>query len=255
MKSEVCCFCNKKFSNKFTLERHLSTNSCKASLLQNQLQLYNFVNSQCSNAIKNYKDCIVHDNSTNNTNNINIKIEITPISEISLKNEEALYEMIKQYSSIEKIKNEQSYKHVDGVKFIFSDFLKSQLCDPNNPEKQPIKYLSKNPPSYQIVEKRNLDGDIITIIRGLKDSVDILSNPVLDALQKALRSFEKILIKEDRENPEESKYDYPLYDITIKALKNELNKKNVQTALKQFLKHELLNNINMKMTISEKELV
>jgi len=41
-----------------------------------------------------------------------------------------------------------------------------------------------------------------------------------------------------------------MYDTTIKALKNELNKKNVQNALKQFLKHEILNDINMKIKIT-----
>ena len=184
--SIVCYFCSKTFYKKTNLERHLLGDSCKAPTL-NKLELHRLIEKHCMNSslqtLNNYKDCTIVD-SSNNTNNINIKIEITPISEISLKNEEALYEMVKKYSTIEKIKNEQCYKHVDGVKFIFSDFLKSQLCDDNYPEKHPIKYLSKNPQSYHIVEKRGIDGEIITIIRGLKDSVDILSNPVLDALQK-----------------------------------------------------------------------
>jgi hypothetical protein len=40
-----------------------------------------------------------------------------------------------------------------------------------------------------------------------------------------------------------------LYNKTIKALENELNKKVVQNALKQFLKYSVLNNINMKLNI------
>ena len=102
-----------------------------------------------------------------------------------------------------------------------------------------------------------MNGEIINSIRGFKDSVDLLSDPILKNIKRALISFEKILIIENKKATEDGsealdalKYDYGLYDTTIKALKNELNKKNVQAALKQFLKHDILNDINMKLTIN-----
>lgn len=246
--THICIFCNKTYNNKFTLERHLSTSACKPIEFKNNLELYNFINKQAAlqKINNNYKDCII------NNNNINIKIEIQPISELSLKNEDDLYNMIEKYFDIQEIKNDISYKNVKDVKFLLSDYLKSQLCNTNNPEKQSIKYVKKYPPTYHISEKR-IEGEIVTSIRGFKDSVDLLSDPVLSALKKALFSFEKTLQK--NQNDENYKYDYSLYDITIKALKNELNKRNVQSALKQLLKHDILNDINMKMTINENTLV
>lgn len=258
----ICLFCNKSYNNKVNLHRHLQTNTCKASILNNQYELYNFIVSHTVKAINNYKECTINDNSinnsinnsNNNTNNVNIKIELQPISDISLKNEEALYSLIEKYFDIKQIKNEESFKNVKDVKFLLSDFLKQQFCNVEHPEKHCIKYINKYPPSYHISEKRNINGEVITTIRGFKDAIDLLSDPVLTALKKALGSFEKTLkkdtikaIKNDKED--ELKYDYPLYDTTIKALKNELNKSNVQAALKQFLKHDILNDINMKMTI------
>lgn len=241
--TNICIFCNKNYNNKYSLERHLSI-TCKPIVFNNNLQLYNFIQTHSVKTINNYKDCTV------NSNNINIKIELQPISEILLKNYDALYSLIEKYFDIKQVKNSAK-----DVKFLLSSFLKQELCSKERPENHCIRYINKYPPSYYISEKRNIDGEIITSIRGFKDSVDLLSDPVLNVLKKALESFEKTLKKDNllaikNDKQEDLKYDYPLYDTTIKALKNELNKSNVQAALKQLLKHDILNDINMKMTIT-----
>ena len=261
MSEIICLFCNKSYNKKVSLDKHLSGNVCKASILNSQLELHNFILNYTNRAISNYKECTINDNRvdnsiTNNINNIiNIKIELQPVSDLNkiLKNDEALYNLIEKYDDIKKLKNDEEFKNVKDVKFLLSDYLKTSLCDTNKPENHCIKYVSKNPPSYSITEKKDIDGEIITVIRGLKDSVDILSDPVLNALKKTLNKFEKTIKLENRKEDETrelvSKYDYAMYDTTIKALKNELNKKNVQAALKQFLKHDLLNDINMKISL------
>lgn len=246
----ICIFCNKNYNNKYTLERHLTV-SCKLKTFNNNLELYNFIQTHSIKAINNYKECTI-----NNNNTINIKIELQPITKLNKilnENDSAVYNLIEKYDDIKKIKNEAEFKNVAGVKHLLSDYLKINLCDESKKENHCIKYITKDPPSYSIIEKKDIDGNIITVIRGLKDSVDLLSDPVLNALKKTLIKFERTLKKDSLEatkngTESELKYDYELYDVTIKALKNELNKKNVQAALKQFLKHDLLNDINMKIT-------
>ena len=260
MSEIICLFCNKSYNKKASLDKHLSTNGCKGFILNSQLELHNFIINYTNRAINNYKECTINDNSiTNNINNtINIKIELQPVSNLNkiLNNDEAIYNLIEKYDDIKKLKNEEEFKNVKDVKFLLSDYLKTNLCDESKPENHCIKFVSKNPPSYSITEKKDIDGEIITVIRGLKDSVDLLSDPVLNALKKTLNKFERTIklenIKEEETREYISKYDYIMYDTTIKALKNELNKKNVQNALKQFLKHEILNDINMKIKITSK---
>jgi hypothetical protein len=41
----TCIFCNKKYSTKYTFERHLSTNACKAFCFNNQYDLYIYITS------------------------------------------------------------------------------------------------------------------------------------------------------------------------------------------------------------------
>jgi hypothetical protein len=252
------CLCDKTFNKKYNLDRHLSTNACKSIVLpqdiKSQLDIYNMVKqlNTCKDGIN------ITNNINNNCNNtINININI-PLSELSFKGtEDALYNMIENYSNIQQVKNTVDYKNVKDVKYLISDYIKTNLCDKNKPEMHCIKYISKYPLAYNISEKRDMNGDIINSIRGFKDSVDLLSDPILKNIKRALISFEKILIIENKKATEDGsealdalKYDYGLYDTTIKALKNELNKKNVQAALKQFLKHDILNDINMKLTIN-----
>ena len=57
------------------------------------------------------------------------------------------------------------------------------MCDKEKPENHSIKYVTKNPLTYSIVEKEDDNGDIITSIRGFKESVNILTDPVLNALK------------------------------------------------------------------------
>ena len=250
----ICIFCNKNYNNKYTLERHLIT-SCKLMTFSNNLELYNFIQTKKNffKDVNNYKECTIN-NVTNNT--VNINIELQPITNLNkmLNNEITVYNLIERYDDIKQNKNEEDFKNIKDVKYLLSDYLKTNLCNESKQENHCIKYITKDPPSYHIVEKKDIDGNLIIVIRGLKDSVDLLSDPVLNALKNTLITFEKTLKKDTIEaikngTESELKYDYKLYDVTIKALKNELNKKNVQAALKQFLKHEILNDINMKMTM------
>jgi len=107
-----------------------------------------------SKIFNNYKDCNITDNSITNT--INIKIELQPVSELNkiLDNDEAIYNLIEKYDDIKKLKNEEKFKNIKDVKFLLSDYLKTNLCDNSKPENH---CMSKNPPSYSIIEKKDID--------------------------------------------------------------------------------------------------
>lgn len=273
MTKEYKCFCNKIFSRKFNLDRHLSSNACSGIDIKSQLDVYNIIQDKIKplekelNMIKEenneLKKLQIINNNCQNANqivNVNININIEPIAQLSFNDtsNDLMYKMIEKYSIIQNFKSNDIdkqivSKNVFDAKFLLANYIKLTMTNKNN-----IKYVNKRPPTYQIAEDFDEDGEIITTIRGLKDSIILLTDPVLNALKIKLDKFEmklqKTLIQAEKiskETVNELKYDYPLYETTIKALKNELNKKVVQNSLKQFLKNDVLNDINMKLKIIE----
>ena len=65
---------------------------------------------------------------------------------------------------------------------------------------------------------------------------------VLDVLKIKLTECIKKYKKEDDIN-----YDYSLYEDAIKEIRKELKKDNIKKVLSNFLKNDLINNIEMKL--------
>jgi hypothetical protein len=82
----------------------------------------------------------------------------------------------------------------------------------------------------------------IHVIKGLKDTCELLSDPILDTLKKKLKEFLKKYKNNDN-------FNYAIYEETIKELRNELNKTNVKKSLSSVLQNDILNNIEMKLTL------
>ena len=80
------------------------------------------------------------------------------------------------------------------------------------------------------------------MIKGLKDTCELLTDPILDQLKVKLREFIKKYKKDT-----EPDFDYTLYENAIVELRKELNKQNVKKALSSVLKNDILNNIEMKL--------
>lgn len=184
----------------------------------------------------------------NNVNNINMKIEIIVnsinkldvnyIDPIKWKN------MIETYDDNKELKYGKEKFNSDKVNIILGDYIKDIICNSNHPENHSVKYIKKKPPTYNSIIEDSY-GNTITVIKGIKDTCELLSDPILNKLKKKMIEFCKKYYKD--ELPE---FDYGLYENAIKELKKELNKANVKKALNSVLKNDILNNIEMKLTKS-----
>ena len=131
----------------------------------------------------------------------------------------------------------------DKVNLLLSDYIKEMICDSEHPENHSVRYIKKKPPTYNALIEDS-DGNTVTVIKGLKDTCELLTDPILDQLKIKLREF---IIKYKKDT--EPDFDYGLYENAIKELKKELNKQNVKKALSSVLKNDILNNIQMKLSI------
>ena len=69
---------------------------------------------------------------------------------------------------------------------------------------------------------------------------------ILDKLKVKLKEF---ITKYKKDT--EPDFDFVLYENAIKELKKALNKSNVKKALSSVLKNDILNNIEMKLNVTE----
>lgn len=208
--------------------------------------------SSCINVTNNYiSNKNTHTHISNNTN-ISVNIEIRPVTKLSLDHisPEKMKEVIEKYN-LDKSK----------LNYLLTDYLNNVLCDSLHPENHAVKYIKRYPPTFNSVTEDS-EGNIITVIKGLNDSCELLSDPVLDVLKKKLHEC-IIKYKEGDCHPECIKdctfgstgtsgtndYDYSLYNNAIKELRKELRKDKIKKVLTNFLKNDLINNIEMKLKI------
>jgi hypothetical protein len=237
-----CNFCNSSFVKKSNLLRHLKDNRCEVAKTMTPLDYHNkfeeLLNKLGINGNNNHHISL---NSNNNiTNNINFNIQIQPITKLSLEHisPDRMKQVIETYDS-DKSK----------LNYLLTDYLNGMLCDQEHPENHSIKYTKKYPPTFNSTTEDS-DGNIITTIKGLKDTCELLSDPVLDVLKTKLGECIKKYKKDDNIN-----YDYSLYEDAIKELRKELKKDNIKKVLSNFLKNDLINNIEMKLSMSSEQLI
>jgi hypothetical protein len=127
------------------------------------------------------------------------------------------------------------------LNYLLTEYLNGVLCDQEHPENHAVKYVKRYPPTFNSITEDS-DGNVITTIKGLKDTCELLSDPVLDVLKTKLGECIKKYKKDD-----DSNYDYSLYDDAIKEIRKELKKDNIKKVLSNFLKNDLINNIEMKL--------
>jgi hypothetical protein len=130
------------------------------------------------------------------------------------------------------------------LNLLLGDYIKNMLCDTQHPENQAVKYITKKPPTYNSTIEDS-DGKTVNVIKGLKDTCELLTDPILDQLKLKLKECLQTY-KHDS-----NKFDYSLYEDAFKELKKELNKANVKRALSSVLKNDILQNIEMKFKLNE----
>jgi hypothetical protein len=246
-----CTLCGFDFKKKQSLQVHLNEKRCKSDLLNNHLKLHEFLDEK-DRLIESLKQSInlLQNNGISNNSGvigiggehnmyINVKIEINPITKLQVGH----IEPDKMKNLIEKY-DDDTPKNSDKLNLLLSDYIKDVMCDSKHPENHAVKYIKKKPPTYNcIIEDDN--GNTVTVIKGLKDTCELLSDPMLNTLKVKLKEF---LTKYKKDQHEE--FDYSLYEDAIKQLKNELNKDTVKKALSCVLQNDILNDIQMKLNIS-----
>ena len=236
-----CKFCNVSFTRKDSLIKHLKDNRCEVAKTMTPLDYHNKFEELLSklviNGNNNHHIALNSNNSI--TNNINFNIQIQPITKLSL-----------EHISPDKIKQVIETYDTDKTKlnFLLTEYLNGVLCDQEHPENHAVKYTRKYPPTFNSITEDS-EGNIITTIKGLKDTCELLSDPVLDVLKVKLTECIKKYKKDDDIN-----YDYSLYEDAIKELRKELKKDNIKKVLSNFLKNDLINNIEMKLSVSSEQI-
>lgn len=248
--SFVCNFCNTSFKRHFTLNRHLHENSCKTG---EKMSLYDFhmkieeTKKEFDKIIEEYKKNTININGDNHeininnliTNNILFNIQINPINKLSLDHvsTDKMKEIIESYDN-DKTK----------LVYLLTNYINGLLCDNRHPENHAVKYTKKYPPTFKSLIE-DVDGNLISNIKSLKDTCELLSDPVLDVLKNKLVECMK-----KYKNGNEIDYDYSLYQDVIRELKKELKKDNIKKVLSNFLKSDLINNIEMKIDKSNRSI-
>jgi hypothetical protein len=228
--SNICRFCSLSFTRKESLTRHLKENSCSVGRGMTLLDFHNKIDELYKNA-----GILVNGNNNrtdvNSHNTFNINIQIQPITKLSL-----------EHISPDKMKQVIETYDTDKSKLnlLLTEYINNVLCDTEHPENHAVKYIKRYPPTFNSIMEDS-EGNVITTIKGLKDTCELLSDPVLDVLKLKLSECIK-KYKRDEDN-----YDYPLYEDAIKEIRKELKKDNIKKVLSNFLKNDLINNIEMKL--------
>ena len=237
-----CCLCSSDFSLKKNLNKHLDLKRCKTELLNYRLIQEQLEELQQLKQLKNNDSTVPiiignnnvngNHNTTNNTINIKVELNINPIQKLNTSHIQAeeMKRLIEQYDL-----------NPNKLNLLLGGYVKNIICDPEHPENQPTKYITKRPPTYNSIIEDH-EGNKINVIKGLKDTCELLTDPILNTLKLKLRQFLKKYRKDVN-------FNYLIYEETISELRNELNKMNVKKALSSVLQNDILNNIEMKLSL------
>ena len=129
----------------------------------------------------------------------------------------------------------KSYTYLK-LNYLLSDYIKEIIHNKEHPENHSVKYIKKKPPTFS--NTINHEGEKINVIKNLKDSCELLSEPVLQNLKRKLKECNKAY-KNDEDFQD-------MYEDTVRDIYRELNKDSVKKALSTVLQTDILNDIEMK---------
>jgi len=226
-----CLFCSTTFTRKDNLKRHQISNKCSLVNIDSGEKLYN-LQEKLSNKIVQ----IGSNNKTNiingNVNIINLNVIINPVSNLNTK-----------YIEPSRMKALVQKFDYPSFNYLISDYIKDIISNKDHPENHSVKYIKVKPPMFS--NTINQDGKIVNVIKNLKDSCELLSEPVLHELKKKLKECNKVY-KNDEDFQD-------LYEDTVRDINRELNKESVKKALSTVLQTDILNDIAMKVNVIKNE--
>ena len=226
----VCVFCSDSFTRKDNLKRHLINKKCSLKNLDNCDKLLE-IQEKCTNKPIAPVTTNAHNihNGSGNINNIIINLTVNPVNKLNV-----------DYIVPDKMKDLVEEYNYDKRNYLISNYIKDMIHNKDHPENHSVKYIKKKPPTFSNTIE-NAEGESINVIKNLKDSCELLSEPVLANLKQKLRQCKKVF-----KNDEEFQN---LYEDTVKDIYKELNKDVVKKALSTVLQTDILNDIEMKINV------
>ena len=231
----LCNFCTKSFAQKKNLKRHLSE-SCET--LKDVDKLIE-INDKLGK-IEKMNDTIINgDHNVNingnvgNIGNVILNVTINPITKLDTG-----------YIEVNKMKKLIEQYNYPLLNYLLSDYIKDIIHHTDHPENHSVKYIKKKPPTFSsTINKEGIEGDTTNVITNLKDSCELLSEPMLLNLKQKLKECRK-----EYKNDEDFQ---DMYEDTVRELRKELNKESVKKALSNVLQTNILNDTNMKVNIDK----
>jgi hypothetical protein len=231
-------FCNDQFSTVSSLNRHQDKH-CSAAVdkkrIQQTIQNLLYEKESVSTIVTDSNNVSITNNqnshnTTTNTATTNVTIIVNPVENLD-------------YS---RITNEQIHKLVseythDTLNTKLSDLLSKLIANPGVPENNCVKWITRNPPVYSI-KTIDINGDIVQVIRNLKEACDTMKNPVLDGLNKRLTSYMARFVRPRRE-------DLDVEDIkdNLQEIRRQLKDSSVYKTLNTVLRNDVLNEYKLKL--------
>ena len=228
-----CIFCSASFVRKYCLKRHYTT--CTLSNMDTADKMQEFQEKYTiQKQDQTINGNINADNVVNgNLNIINLNVTVNPITKLDTNYIEPskMKELVENYSYLK-------------LNYLLSDYIKEILHHKDHPENHSVKYIKVKPPTFaNTINKES--GQTTNVIKNLKDSCELLSDPVLKKLKTKLRECKKEYQNDD---------DFQdMYEDTVRDLYKELNKDSVKKALSNVLQTNILTDINMKVNVHESE--
>ena len=222
----ICNLCSSEFNRKDGLKKHLKERRCKVTV--DLLELH----EKLEGINRPVKETIINGNVINNNGNGNVimlNLTVNPISKLNV-----------DYIIPDKMKDLVEDYNYPKLNYLLTNYIKDIIHNKEHPENHSVKYIKKKPPTFSNTIQQ--DGKNINVIKNLKDSCELLSEPVLATLKKKLRECTREFKNdEDFQN---------VYEDTVRDIKKELNKDSVKKALSNVLQTDILNDIEMKIDVS-----
>lgn len=219
-----CVYCNQTFTRKDNLRVHIINKKC--SLDPEKLwDVYKKLTSNSKNITSGSTSTVINNGTIINNNIQNIQIiNINPANKLNVEyiDTNHMKKLIENYTQ-------------DKSNLLLSGYIKNIIHNKDHPENHCVKYINKRPPTFENVIEQ--DGEEKVLLKNLKDSCELLSDPILKTLRKKLRECNRNL-KDDEDFQDN-------YEDTLKDIWQELNKEAVKNALSTVLKNDILNDIDM----------
>lgn len=136
-----------------------------------------------------------------NKYNINTNIENVENLTINIERIEIMNPINKLdtcYIEPDKMKQLIEEYNYPKLNLLLGNYIKDIICNKEQPQNHSVKYVKKKPPTYNSIIQDS-DGNLINVVKNLKDSCELLTEPILETLKLKLKQYIKYY-KNDDEN-------------------------------------------------------